>query len=200
MKNTLLLLTLATALTQACAQEVLSREETKRYAELTHRDPKLLEKAPLKITADLDKAIAAREGEHAGMIVPDCGLTAEALGKIDKDVLPVGEIWLYRLGPMNDGRLIAEEKLNIITVKNDSDSAKVPLCVTGIRKKDDKLELLVYGKSKEPLLTLPLKAIDAKQQMPLEMEAEQGGNSGTVTLKILGKYKTSFEVTELELW
>jgi hypothetical protein len=85
-------------------------------------------------------------------------------------------------------------------VKNDGDSAKVPLCVTGVRKKDDKLELLVYGKGKEPILTLPLKAIDAKQQLPLEMEAEQGGNSGTVTLKILGKYKASFEVTELELW
>ena len=200
MNNTLLLLTCIVAVTQTSAQEILDREETKRYAELTHRDPKLLEKAPLKIKANLDKAIAAREGEHGGLIIPDAGLTAEALAKVENDVLPVAEVWLYRLGPMADGRLVAEEKLNVITIKTDDNTAKVPLCVTGVRKKDGKLELLVYGKAKEPVVTVPLTPIDTKQTLPVEVEAEAGGDSGKVTLKLVGKYKATIEVTELEIW
>ena len=197
MKNALLLITLATAVTQVCGQEILGREETKRYADITHRDLKLLEKAPLKINANLDKAVAAREGEHGGMVIPDTGFTAETLAKIDKDVLPVAEIWLLKLGPICDGKLVAEEKLNVVTITNRDNSAKLPYCVAGIRKTEDKLELVVYGKGKDPIVTLPLKSIDTKQESPIEVEAETTGDGGKVTLKLAGKYKATLDVTEL---
>lgn len=200
MKKTLLLLSLISVASSMCAQELLSRDETKQYADLTHRDPKLLEKTPIKITADLDKAIAAREGEYGGMVVPDRGLTAEALAKVEGNVLPVGEIWMLHLGPMADGRLIDEKKLNIITLDSGSTSVKVPLCVAGVRKTNDKLELVVYGKDKEPILCQPLKSISAKQTLPIEMDAEKGSEGGKITLKLLGKYQATLEVTELQLY
>ena len=43
------------------------------------------------------------------------------------------------------------------------------------------LELLVLGKSKEALLTLPLKAIDGKQETPIDMTAEEGSTGGNNT-------------------
>jgi len=56
--------------------------------------------------------------------------------------------------------------------------------------------LLIYGKDKEPVLRVPLKALSAPQENPIEMSAEARDNSGLVTLKLVGKYQASFTVTE----
>jgi hypothetical protein len=47
----------------------------------------------------------------------------------------------------------------------------MPLLLVGVRRKGDKeLELVVYGKDSEPLLTLPLKRVDFIQELPVELE------------------------------
>jgi hypothetical protein len=67
------------------------------------------------------------------------------------------------------------------------------------RSSSGALELLIFGKGKEPLLTAPLKAIDTKQEPPIDLVAERESDCGRVTVKILGKYQASFAVTELEI-
>ena len=60
----------------------------------------------------------------------------------------------------------------------------------------DKLELLVFGKGKEPLLVLPLNKAAREQKWPLEFTAEREGDaSARVTLLLVGKYEASFLVT-----
>jgi hypothetical protein len=68
------------------------------------------------------------------------------------------------------------------------------------RNGEGKLELLVYGIAKEPLLATPLKDIDVKQGSPVDMSAQRGDDSGRITLNILGKYEASIQVTELLLF
>ncbi len=200
MKKTLTLLALLPLLSSLSAQELLSREDARRYAELTRRDPQLLAKSPLKIQPKLDQAVAARQGDYGGLVIPAADLTAEALAKVGPDILPIGELWLHHLGPMKDGRLIAEEDLHIITIRHEDATTKVPLCIAGVRKAKDQLELVLLGKTKEPILTVPLKPIDAKQDLPIALTAEAYGDSGKITLKLLGKHAASLDVTELVLW
>jgi hypothetical protein len=65
--------------------------------------------------------------------------------------------------------------------------------------RSDALELLVFGKDKEPLVTLPLKRMDAPQELPLDFTAERTGDAGCLTIRILGKYEAKLMVTELGL-
>ena len=102
---------------------------------------------------------------------------------------------------MHNGEAVSESKLRIATVKTpEGDELKVPQCALGVRRlAGGELELLVFGKDKEPLFKVALKRIDAKQETPLEMDAERGDESAQVSLKILGKYEAKFKVTQPEL-
>ena len=65
---------------------------------------------------------------------------------------------------------------------------------------DGKLELLIYGKEKEPIVKVPMKATtsSAAQENPIEISAERKDEGGLVTLRLVGKYEASFMVTEPE--
>ena len=56
--------------------------------------------------------------------------------------------------------------------------------------------MLVYGKSKTPLLEAPLKKIQVSQDDPIDLSAVSGDESGTITLKLLGQYEAAIKVTE----
>jgi hypothetical protein len=100
---------------------------------------------------------------------------------------------------MRAGEAISSQKLRMVTVQADGEEATVPQCALGVRRKTDgALELLLFGKAKEPLLLLPLKAIDSKPENPIDLKAERQGDSGRITITILGKYQASFDVTELD--
>ena len=129
------------------------------------------------------------------------GQLAEALAKADDKVLPIGQLWLLKLTPMSGGEKVSADKLRLATIKTpDGDELKVPQCALGVQRgKGGALELLVFGKDKEPLLKVALKPIDVKQSSPIELDAERGDESAQVHLKILGKYQATFKVTQLEL-
>ena len=134
-------------------------------------------------------------------MLPEARLTAEALAKADGKVVVIGQLWLLRLTLMKDGEAVSAEKLRVATVKTqDGEEFKVPQCVLGVQRDSaGKLELLVFGKDKNPVLKALLKESEARQETPLEMDAERGNDGAKVSLKILGKYEAKFDVTELML-
>ena len=101
---------------------------------------------------------------------------------------------------MRDGSALASDKLRVATVRHKDQDVSLAQCALGVRRNHlDALELLVFGKDKEPLVTLPLKRMDAPQELPLDFTAERTGDAGCLTIKILGKYDAKLMVTELEL-
>lgn len=201
MKQILIVLTLLIGLPLAQAQERLSQEQALRLAKLVGADTNQLQHTPIPTSVDLEKAVAMRDGEFGGLVLPEAKLSAEALAKAGEKVLAIGQLWLRGLTPMRDGEGVSEAKLRIATVKTqDGDEVKAPQCALGVQKNSaGELELLVFGKDKEPVLKVALKKIDIKQESPLEVDAERGSESAQVRLKILGKYEAAFKVTQLEL-
>jgi hypothetical protein len=63
---------------------------------------------------------------------------------------------------------------------------------------EDELELLVYGKDKEPVIRAPLHAISRQEEDPIAMSAERKDDGGHLTLRFLGKYEATFIVTDPE--
>lgn len=203
-KSTSLLITslaLLATLQIASAQERLSREDALRYAAAVSTDLKRLNSTPVPTDVDVQQPVALSDDPYALMVLPQKNLDAAKLAQLSSGTIaPVGQLWLLKLTPMHDGRGIPSDKLRLVTVSGDGSEVTVPQCTLGARRTaSGSLELLVFGNDKEPLLTAPLKAMDAKQATPLDVTADRQSESGRVTVKLLGKYQASFEVTELDL-
>jgi hypothetical protein len=114
-------------------------------------------------------------------------------------IAPIGQLWLHKLTPMRNGEGISSDKLRMVTVNADGEGATVPQCVLGVRRKNaDSLELLVFGKDKEPLVTAPFKIRETKPSTTIDLAAQRQSDSGRITVKLFGKYQASFDVTQLE--
>jgi hypothetical protein len=200
MKRMLIALALFTSLQLISAQEKLSREEALAYARAVSADAKQLNSTPIATDVDADQPVALKDEDYGGMVLPQKGLKLETLAQAGKTAVPIGQLWLHKLTPMRDGEAVSRDNLRIVTVKAEGEEATVPQCALAVRRSPGgTLELLVFGKGKEPLLTAALKSLDATQSSPIDLEAERDGDAGKLTLKILGKYQATMSVTELEL-
>lgn len=185
--------------TTAQAQEQLPRQEALKYAFILSANLPEMLKTPIPTDPDVKRPVALHDGDYGGMVLPETKLSAEAFSKAGKDVAPVGQLWLLKLVPMNDGQPVPASKLRMVQARSEDAQATVPCCALGVRKNaDGALELLVYGKDKEPVLRAPIHAISRDQENPIEMSAERKDDGGHITLRFLGKYETTFMVTDPE--
>lgn len=200
MKQTLITIALLASLNLVSAQEKVSREEALSYAKAASADAKQLNATPITTDVDAQQPVAVKEGEYGGMVLPQKNLKAEAISKATEALLPVGQLWLHNLTPMKDSEAISESQLRVVTVNVEGTEMSVPQCALAVRRTTaGSLELVVFGKGKEPIVTAPLKAIDAKQEAPIDLAAKRDYDSGEVTITILGKYQATVKVTELLL-
>ena len=197
MKRTILLAAFIAGLTTTQAQEQLSRPDALKYAFIVSADLPAMLKTPIPTDPDVKRPVAMRDGEYGGMVLPETKLSPEVLSKAGKDTVPVGQLWLLKLVPMNDGQAVPASKLRWVEASSDEGQATVPCCALGVRKDGNGgLELLVFGKDKEPVLRAPMHSISRQQENPLDMSAERKEEGGLVTLRLLGKYEASFMVTD----
>ena len=200
MKRILIALTLFTGLQLLSAQEKLSREEALTYAKAVSADTKQLNGTPIATDVDAEQPVALKDENYGGMVLPQKNLKPGAIAQAGGTAVPIGQLWLHNLTPMRDGEAVSRDNLRLVTVNAEGEEATVPQCALAIRRNaSGTLELLVFGKGKEPLLTAALKPLDATQSSPIDLEAERDGDSGKLMLKILGKYQATMSVTELEL-
>jgi hypothetical protein len=93
------------------------------------------------------------EGDHGGVLLPEAKLTSEAFAKAGDKIVPIGQLWLRKLTPMRDGSALASDKLRVATVRHKDQDVSLAQCALSVRRnRSDALELLVFGKDKEPLV------------------------------------------------
>lgn len=195
MKQTILLTVLLAGLATAHAQQNAPREAALKAAFMLSADLKVMLGTPIPTDPDVKRPVALHEGERGGLVLPECKLSVETLAKVGKDVVPVGQLWLRGVSPQVTGQSPKPDDMLSVTVGAGDKNASVYLCALGVRKDaEGKLELLIYGKGKEPVLHLPLKAISATQENPIEISGEPEGNGARITLRILGKQEATFSV------
>lgn len=200
MKRTLIVLTLLTSLQFISAQEKLSREEALPYARAVSSDAKQLNGTPIATDVDAQQPVVMKDEDYGGMVLPQKNLKVETIAQAGETAVPIGQLWLQKLTPMCNGEAVAKASLRLVTVRAEGEEVTAPQCALAVRRNaGGNLELLVFGKSKQPLLTTALKPLDVIQSMPLDLAAEREGDAGKITLKILGKYQAAMSVTELEL-
>lgn len=193
-------LTLALSASAVAAQEIIPQEDLGKVV------PQLISRAsdfdnlPLKTEVDGAKAFGMKAKQYAAVVIPDKRLTRETIAKAGKDIQPVGQLWLAKLTPAVNESATPDDKLRLVTITVKEEDHKVPLLLLGVRKDGEKgLELVIYAKGKEPLVTLPLKKIEAGQDESVTFDMRQGtATLGLIDLKLLGLYEATLPVAERE--
>lgn len=194
MKKLLLLTTLCASLT-ASAQEKVSADEVQKIARRLTEQFGELSDAQIKVAPDAARGDAFKAGEIIVMVLPDKNLTAAALEKLGADLVSVGQLYFKAVAPAKDGKVAPSDKLRIVTVSDQGTDHRIPLCLLGARKRDDRLELVVFGSEKTPFTQVTLRKAEGSQGAPIELSGEkQDEESGSVTLSILGQYKATLVV------
>ncbi len=197
MKKIILLMALTAGACLVSAQENIPQEEAERFALKLIEQTAGLQNAQLKIEPDASKSTGFKASNVGMMLVPDKNLTEEALDLIGKEPLPLGQLWLRNIAPARNGKVTPPSKLRPITITADNREHHVTLYLLGVRKNAETLELVVYGKEKEPLLALPLKKAPASHQLPIEVSAEKKEEkAGELTFNVLGRYQATLTVME----
>lgn len=179
------------------AQEKLSREESLKYAFMACSNLKEMLDTPIPTDPDVKRPVAVRDESYGGLALPECRLSADTFAKAGKDVVAVGQLWLVKLAPLNAGEAVAADKLRKVHINHGDQEADVVLCALGVQKNSEgALQLLVYGKGKQPVVQVPLKAVTAAQDSPIDVSAERKDQGGEITLKFVGKYEATFMVTD----
>ena len=201
MNRIILTATFVAGIVTTQAQELLPRQEALKYAFIISANLPAMLATPIPTDPDVKRPVAARDGDYGAMVLPEGKLTAEVFAKAGKEAVSVGQLWLLKLVPLTDGQPTPSSKLKMVEASSDEGKATLPCCALGVCKVgDSSLELLVFGKDKEPLIRAPLKPISQSQGNPVEMTAERKDDGGLLTLRFLGKYEASFMVTDPELY
>jgi hypothetical protein len=179
------------------AQERLSREEALKHACVLSVDLKELLKTPIPSDPDIKYPVALRQDDHGGMVLPEAKLSAQTFASAGEEVKSVGQLWLVNLVPVRDGQAVPSDRQRLVHVRVGEQEADAACCALGVSKKAGSgLELLLYGKDKDPLIRVPLKPISRQQDNPIEMSCELKDDGGVVTLSFLGKYEGTFKLTQ----
>ena len=177
-------------------QDKLPKEDAEKYAKLCVEGFGKPLDAQIETMGDATKAVAVRGEGGGAMVIPDKDLTSDKLSKMGKDVVPVGQLWLRKWVPVVAGKPSASEKNRVVTVKLDGKDRPMPVLLLGIRKSENKHELVVYAKDANPILVLALGKVEFVQENPIELEWERGEkNIDKLTMTVLGKYRTVVPVT-----
>ena len=196
MKLSIFALTLSACLSLAHAQESIEPEKLQKIASRLVERASDQENLPLTMEVDRSKAVGMIIKEFGTVVLPANTLSAETLSKVGSEILPVGHLWLNALVPAVEGKPLAEEKRRYVMVITDQEEHALQLLLLGLRKSSASgLELVIFAKDKDPVLTLPLKEETRDQSTPLELNMRQGTDSlGLVDLHILGKLVATLPV------
>jgi len=197
MKQLILIVTIALLAATAPAQEKVSSEEVHRIAGRLLEQHSQTKNAQVKVDADANKAAGFKGGDGGVLLILDKKLSAELLEKATAEIVPVGQLWMLKIVPANDGKATPNNKLRILTVGPDDKQVKLPLFLLGARKKAEQLELVIFGKDKEPLILIPLTKSESAGDGAVDVSGEKRGEgSGELTFKLLGKYQAKLMVTQ----
>lgn len=179
------------------AVERLPRDQLLRAARWLSAEATKLTDLPLQVDVDPEKVSGLVFGQRAALVLPDKRLTREMLQGVGREATPVGQLWFRDWTLAVDGKALSPERQRLVPVTAGNQSHRLLLYLLGVRKNaDGALELVVYAKDAQPILTLPLGKVDGQQDLPIEFGAGKGDKvPDTRPLKLLGTYQAVLTLT-----
>ncbi len=181
----------------ALAQEKAPREEALKYALVASGNLKEMLNTPIPSDPDVKRPVVVKDGEYGGMLLPEGKLNADTFAKLDKNTKAIGQLWMSKLTFLKGDELVQGAKMRSLKVSAGGEEHEVTCSTLGARKNGEgALELVVYGKSAEPLLAVPLKAVTSDASEMADMSGERTDNGAKIKLTFVGKYEATLTVTD----
>lgn len=198
MNKSLLMIALAASLQLTSAQEQLPREEALKLAFLASANLEQLQGTPIPTDVDLKRPVAVRDGDYGALFLPEAKLNADVIAKAGEKIVPVGQLWLHMLTPVQQGQPVDASELRMVNVSHPEGDARVAQCTLGVRKSSSgALQMVVLGKSTEPVATASLRTIEGRASDGIKLTADRDDSGGTGTFVLFGKYQAQLRFTEL---
>ncbi len=134
------------------------------------------------------------------LIVPQRGIKEEDKDRPELDEeagAPLALLFAYHLVPVVDDLAVGEDKLRTCQFTDeDGEQYTVYLFVLGVRRLGkDKFQLLLYGRGKNPILTVPVNEGKGPGVKPVAVElCDIVGTQGTCVISAFDKYRASFKL------
>lgn len=183
------------------AQETIALDEAQKIAQKLADVPSTFSDQAFTIDVDRDKPVGLKGGEAGLIVLPVKGLTTDTLANAGKDVVPVAQLWTYKITLANSGSPVDKAKLRSITVGEGDKTRTVQLFLVGVAKSGQGApELVIYGKGGDPVLRVPVtKLHEIKQDLPIQLSGRQTGDaSATLTLDLVGQFSADVAVVKAE--
>jgi hypothetical protein len=164
------------------AQESISLEEAQKIAQKLASVPMAPSDQPFTVDVNVDKPVGLKGGEAGLVILPDKHLTADSLANAGKAIIPVAQLWMYRVTLANNGKSVENGKVRIVTVSDGDKNRDVQLFLIGVAKNEQgAVELVIFGKGSEPVLHIPLtKGTSGASDFPIALSGRQTGDESAV--------------------
>lgn len=195
-----LLVAIAGALLFTCslpAQERIEDKQLTQYAFILGFTSTQEKDVPVKVLPDAVKASAIHLDDQIAVLIPDQQLAEDRLAKVsEKEVTPLGQIWLRDLVPQVEGKKVAADKLRSVTIDAGKEKITAQLCFLGLQKNSKgETEVVVYGKGKEVVARPVLEAHEEKHDKPILVGMDAPADKPmTVSISFFGKHRAQFEV------
>jgi len=179
------------------AQERVDDKELIKYAFVLGATASTEKDVPVKVLPDALKSSAIHLDEQIAVLIPDQGLAEDRLAKVtEKEVTPLGQIWLRDLVPQVEGKKIAADKLRTITIDAGKEKIVAQLCFLGLQKNaKGETEVVLYGKGKEVVARPVLEAHEEKHDKPIFVGMNAPADKPmTVSISFFSKHRAQFEV------
>lgn len=201
MKTKLTLSLLLLGLTAATAQEKLSEEQLGKIAPKLYEAQQKLKDLQFKVGLAAEKCDGLKASDVAVVVALDRDLTPEKLEKADKNLIPLGHLYLKGLSPAKKGKPTENDRMHILMIDDKGTTHRVWLCLLGAQKRDGKLELVLFGSEKKPLFSVALKKHEGSSKSPVEISGEKGDDkdSAELTIDVLGQYRAEVILKKLEV-
>jgi hypothetical protein len=155
---------------------------------------------PVKPSVDGTSGTGLHAGKVGVFVVPDTRLTADALKKHEKGVLPLGILFMTDAVTLvsADKPVAAKDHLTTEVTIGDN-TVTVNVVALAAARVADRLVLLAYAKGKKPVVVAELNEAEDKTDHVLDVEArKQEEKRAGLTINVLGKYKAALRLAAKE--
>jgi hypothetical protein len=203
MKSTLLLLATLFTATSLRAQDLqpLPAEELAKATALLMEASARLGELPVKLELAPALAVGFKAGEVGALLIPDQRLKVEKVDKADRkkakgEAKPVGQLWLSKIAPKDKDSVLPNDKLRLTKITAGEKELELSVFALAIESSGKReFQLVLYGKSSQPVLRVPLTADKNKGAAALAMSGRKTGEeSGVLELQLLGRFKAEIPV------
>ncbi|MBX7212063.1 MAG: hypothetical protein K1X78_27400 [Verrucomicrobiaceae bacterium] len=196
MKNRINIVTLIISLaaTAGFSQEIVPQADAMKGAAMAWQASADITDAPVVVDPDIKNPFAMKGGSNIGMLVVPETKLAKEIEHAGAGVTPVAQIWLRGLLPVFNGSTATLDKLRTVSVSDGANSLLVPVLFVGLQNGTVGKELVIFSQDKTALATLPLKAVEQEQKLPVEFSvvANNERKSAEVTMTLVGKFQANF--------